>query len=126
MNHLTNGHQNGQASDEQIDSLYAYWPGLPSAPQPCPEALFSLTLKGKLDGIETLLTVRGMTAAEFKTHLSEVRGLLDQPQPAAQPASQGKDFCHVHQVVMRQTTKDGKSWLSHYDQATGKWCKGRG
>ena len=63
-------------TDEAIDSLYSFWPGATPAPQPCPEALFSLTLRGKLDGQETLLTVRGMTAAEFQANLQAAGGRL--------------------------------------------------
>jgi hypothetical protein len=46
-------------TDEAIDSLYSFWPGTTPAPQPLPEAAFSLTLKGTLDGHEALLTARG-------------------------------------------------------------------
>src|SRR5262245_29515226 len=86
----TNGHTNGttpaqpgptgHATDEAIDSLYSWWPGLQTPAQPLPEAAFSLTLKGTLDGVETLLTVRGQTPEEFKANLASVRGLLDAPQ----------------------------------------------
>ena len=55
-------------TDADLDVLYA-WTAPTPAPAPCPEALFSLTLRGKLDGIETLLTVRGMTAEEFRHNL---------------------------------------------------------
>ena len=124
---FTNG-TNGvhHATDEAIDSLYAFWPGMQSAPQPCPEALFSCTLKGKLDGIDTLLTVRGQTAEEFRHNLQQVRGLLDQPMPPVQaPASQGQDksFCHKHQCQMKENHKEGRTWYSH--QVDGQWCKGK-
>jgi hypothetical protein len=98
------------------------------APQPLPEAAFSLTLKGTLDGIEALFTVRGQTAAEFQANLAAVRGLLDTPQtpPANQGASQGqgKGWCTKHGVQMKLTEKNGKSWWSHRT-ADGSWCKGR-
>ena len=55
----SNGSTNGHATDEAIDVLYSFFPGATPAPQPCPEALFSLTLRGKLDGVETLLTAGG-------------------------------------------------------------------
>jgi len=98
----TNGTTNGvyHAEDERLDSLYSFWPGTVPAPAPCPEALFSLTLKGKLDGIETLLTVRGQTPEEFQRNLASVRGLLDQPQAPrsghaknGQPPSPTGSFC---------------------------------
>jgi hypothetical protein len=82
-------------ADEAIDTLYSWFPPQAPAPAPCPEAVFSCTLRGKLDGIETLLTVRGMTAAEFQQNLQQVRGLLDAPAlPPALP--QGKAWCAVH------------------------------
>jgi hypothetical protein len=62
-------HDNGHAAAEMIDQVYSYWPGTTPAPQPCPEAVFSLTLKGKLDGQEALLTARGQTAEEFRRNL---------------------------------------------------------
>lgn len=129
---LTTSGTNGvhHAADEAIDSLYAWFPPQPSAPAPCPEAAFSLTLKGCLDGQEALLTVRGQTATEFKTNLQAIRGLLDQPQrtPPAQPASQGpnqgqdKGWCSKHGVQMRHNHKEGRSWWSP-NTADG-WCKG--
>src|SRR5262245_59272664 len=134
--HLTNGSTNGltaSLTDEAIDSLYAWMPPQTTL-APCPEAVFSLTLKGALDGIEALFTVRGQTAAEFKANLAAVRGLLDQPQPAASPApqggpqaaSQGKSFCGIHQVAMQWNDgKNGrKGWYSHR-LGDGTWCKGR-
>jgi len=121
---LTNGTAAAHDTDSSIDSLYAWWPPAPPAPAPLPEAAFSLTLKGTLDGVEALFTVRGATAAEFKTNLAAVRGLLGQPQAPAQPASREQGWCAIHNVSMKQTTKDGRSWYSH-KVPDGRWCKGR-
>src|SRR6516165_2034359 len=80
-------------TDEAIDSLYSWMPGTAPAPQPCPEAAFSLTLKGKLDGIEALMTVRGMSADEFRKNLQAIRGLLDtpaSPSPSPRPQAQAQ------------------------------------
>ena len=82
----SNGSTTGVASDAAIDSLYSFWPGTVPAPAPCPEALFSLTLKGTLAGQDALLTVRGQTAAAFRANLEAMRGLLDAPQVPAPPA----------------------------------------
>src|SRR5215468_10048585 len=118
----TNG-TNGHAPDEDIDQLYAWWPGTaPAAPAVCPEACFSLTLKGKLGGIEALLTVRGQTAMEFKANLEAIRGMLDAPQaPAAAhghaqtPQRQREagpvqeiGWCAVHHVEMTLQSKNGQ------------------
>ena len=119
----TNGTHN--IIDEAIDSLYAWMAPQPPARASCPEALFSLTLKGTLDGHETLLTVRGMTATEFQANVVAIRGLLDQPQPVppVQASSQGPGWCSKHGVQMTLNTKDGRSWFSH--QVDGCWCKGK-
>jgi hypothetical protein len=113
----SNGH-NGvhHATDEAIDSLYAWMPLQAPAPAPLPEAALSLTLKGTLGGIEAMLTIRGQSPEEFKRHLESVKGLLDQPRPAPQSGptpGQGQDWCAIHQVAMKQTTKNGQSWYSH-------------
>jgi hypothetical protein len=134
----TNGHAHAHATDEAIDTLYAWWPGMPPAPAPCPEALFSCTLRGKLDGIETLLTVRGMSAAEFQRNLAAIRGLLDAPpqaSPPAQPLSPQQlnalamhrpveGVCPIHQVQMIENEKNGQRWYSHR-LPEGGFCKGR-
>jgi hypothetical protein len=86
-----------------------------------PEAAFSLTLKGLMDGPEVMLTVRGQTPKEFKANLTVVRGLFDAP-PAAKPAAEG--WCGRHGVQMKLNHgKDGRQWYSH--KTAGGWCKGR-
>jgi hypothetical protein len=133
-------HTNGvhHPVDAELDHLYAWMPPQGPAPQPCPEALFSLTLKGYIDGHEALLTARGQTPAEFKANLEQIRGLLDarpQPQTPVQPLSPQQhnaaamhkrvsDFCPVHNVAMTLNTKDGRSWYSHR-KPEGGFCKGR-
>jgi hypothetical protein len=119
----TNGYTASQ-TDADLDVLYS-WIAPQPAPQPCPEALFSLTLKGTIGGHEALVTARGMSAEEFKANLQAIKGLLD---PVSQPstpqaASQGQDWCKVHNVAMKENLKDGRRWYSH--QVDGHWCKGR-
>jgi hypothetical protein len=126
-------HDNGHSTDAMLEQVYAFWPGLTPAAPPCPEATFSLTIRGKLDGQETLLTVRGQSASEFQANLAAVRGLLDQPQPqptpqAASPQRTGVQdigWCQKHGVEMTLNTKENRQWWSHFDQAAGRWCKGR-
>ena len=126
----SNGTTPGASSaDAAIDLLYAWMPPPTPPPAPCPEAVFSLTLKGTLDGQEALLTARGQTAAAFKANLEAIRGLLDVPaahKPTPQTASQpqGEGWCTKHAVQMTQTTKDGRSWWSHRTPE-GQWCKGK-
>ena len=152
MVHYPASHTNGTAApatssasgyDADLDNLYAWMP--PQAvPQPCPEACFSATVKGLLDGHETLLTARGQTPAEFKANLEAIRGLLDPVQapnayqvydreldmlsspPASPqgPGTQGPGWCAVHDVAMQCNVRDGHSWFSHR-LPEGGWCKGR-
>jgi hypothetical protein len=108
-------------TDAGIDSLYSYWPGTPPVPAPCPEALFSVTLKGTIGGHEALLTARGQTAAQFLVHVEALKGLLDPVQPVL--VDQGEGWCTKHQVSMKHNAKNGKQWWSHHT-AEG-WCKGK-
>ena len=125
-------HTNGttpHTADEMIDTLYSFWPGARPAPQPCPEAPFSLTLKGALGGHEALLTARGSTAAEFKANIEAIKGLLDAvpakactPVPTQEP---GEGSCAVHATTMYLNHgKDGRTWYSHR-LPEGGFCKGK-
>jgi hypothetical protein len=113
-------------ADEAIDSLYSYWPGQQPAPAPCPEALFSLTLKGTMGGQDALLTVRGQSAAEFQQNLEAVRGLLDAkaPQPQIAGSETPEGWCSLHHVQMLHHTNAKGQWYSHY-LGDGKHCKGK-
>jgi hypothetical protein len=96
------------------------------ATQPCPEAAFSITLKGKLNGQEALLTARGQTAAEFKANLGAITGLLDPvqaPRAMAPTPGQGQEWCQQHQVALQRHENAKGVWFSHY--VDGKHCKGR-
>lgn len=97
-----------------------------------PEAAFSLCLKGRLNGVEAQLTVRGMTYDEFARNVTAVRGLLDPAtagQPAAgevptltpQPVLEG--WCSIHGVQMKLQSNDRGSWYSH--KLPDGWCRGK-
>lgn len=120
-NGTTNGHAPGaSAADEAIDLLYSWMPPQ-AAPQPCPEAVFSLTLRGTMDGVEALLTARGQTAAEFKANLQAIRGLLDAQAPAS-PAGDTTPQCPTH-GALRQGTR---GWFCPTKLDDDTWCKSRG
>jgi hypothetical protein len=104
-------------------TTYDLYHALPAVAQPLPEAAFSMTLKGKLDGQDALLTVRGMTIAEFQANVHAVRGLLDRPQAAPVAASHGDGWCAKHNTAMQENHKDGRTWLSH--KTAEGWCKGK-
>jgi hypothetical protein len=97
-----------------------------------PEAAFSLTLKGTLDGVDALLTVRGQTVTEFQTHLTAVRGLLDRPtapaqtSPAASPAPpvDAVPPCAYH-GPLKASTKAPGTWYCPAKMADGSYCPSR-
>lgn len=39
-----------------------------------------------------------------------------------QPSKVADSFCPIHKSVMKQWTKNGKTWYSH--RVNGKWCRG--
>ena len=129
-NGTANGHTTGASShDAALDTLYAWVAPPTPAPQPLPEAAFSLTLRGTMAGQDAMLTVRGMTPEAFRRNVEAITGLLDQvptkaaPAPVAEP---GQDYCFTHQVGMqwREGKQGRKGWFSHRVE-DGSWCKGR-
>jgi hypothetical protein len=109
----------------------------PPAVLPCPEAVFSLTLKGTMGGHEALLTARGATFEAFAAHVAQLHGLLDAPAAhrppptpaappaaAAAPAPEASTVCPLHGVAMTRQSNERGWWLSH-PTADGGWCKGK-
>jgi hypothetical protein len=105
----------------------------PAAVLPCPEAAFSITLKGTMGGHDAMLTARGATWEEFQTNVERLRGLLDAPAapsqpsaaaPVAAPEPEASSICPIHQVLMTKQSNARGSWLSH-PTADGGWCKGK-
>jgi hypothetical protein len=101
-----------------------------TAPAACPEAVFSITLKGTLSGHEVLLTARGQTWEAFSANVAQLKGLLDAapgpsgaPAPAAGPPTP-EGWCLVHQVPMTRQSNQRGSWWSH-TKPDGGWCKGK-
>jgi hypothetical protein len=95
-----------------------------TAPAPLPEAPASCNVYVTISGHKVQVTLRD---SDEQRMLARLQVLLDRypaPQPAPQASSQGKDWCQRHQVAMKLTTKDGRSWFSHRT-AEGQWCKGR-
>jgi hypothetical protein len=95
------------------------------APVPLPEAPASVNVRVTIAGREVQWTLRDTDEARLAERLEALLRRYPLQSPPQAPASQGKDFCRVHQVPMKQTTKEGRSWWSHYDKTAGKWCKGR-
>jgi hypothetical protein len=75
----------------------------------------------ELSGRRVQLTLRDTDEWKLLARLAEV--LERFPQTPAQPPSQEQGWCAIHQVPMKQTTKNGRSWYSHRTEQG--WCKGR-
>jgi hypothetical protein len=90
-----------------------------------PEAPSSANCHITIEGRQVQVTLRDTDETRLLQHLT---ALLKQypasAQPVPRPQGQGKDWCSKHNVAMKQTTKDGRSWYSHRT-AEGTWCKGR-
>jgi hypothetical protein len=114
--------------DADVDLLYSFWPDQAPPTPPLPEAPVSITLKASLHGYEALVTLRGHDFASVQAQVEQASQWLRSQAPAQPPSppqgtGQDKDWCPIHQVRMKETTKDGRTWLSHKtDQG---WCKGR-
>lgn len=108
----------------------------PPAVLPCPEAAFSLCLKGRLQGQDAQLTIRAQTAEAFRANVAAVRGLFDaptaplappappSPAAAAAPEPEAPTMCPIHGVEMTRQSNERGWWLSHPTD-DGGWCKGK-
>jgi hypothetical protein len=109
-------------------------------PAPLPEAPASVNVHITIAGRQVQLTLRDTDEVRLLARLEEVLQRFPLPQPPAQPQGQAlspqqhnaaamhrtvTDFCPIHQVAMKENTKDGRRWFSHYDETAGRWCKGR-
>jgi hypothetical protein len=102
------------------------------APQPevvhktdnLPEAPASVNVRVLIAGREVQWTLRDTDEARLAQRLEELLQRYPLPQPSTpQPASQGKDFCAMHQVAMKLNDKNGSQWYSH--KTANGWCQGR-
>jgi hypothetical protein len=95
-------------------------PPIAAPTTPLPEAPASCNVYVTISGHKVQVTLRDSDEGRM---LDRLQVLLDR-YPALAPATDDTRQCPVHQVPMRQTTKDGRSWYSHRtDQG---WCKGKG
>jgi hypothetical protein len=59
--------------------------------------------------------------------LARLQTLLEQfpvEQPASRPQERGEGWCPIHNVQMKENTKEGRTWYSH--RVDGQFCKGKG
>jgi hypothetical protein len=92
-----------------------------------PEAPASANVHLLIEGRQVQLTVRDTDEERL---LQRLRAILTQyPRPekakaSSPPAPPPEGWCVVHQVVMRENHKDGRTWWSH-PLPEGGWCKGK-
>jgi hypothetical protein len=107
-----------------------------SPPAPTlPEAPASVNCHLTIEGRQVQITLRDTNETRLLTRLQAV--LKQYPVPAPAPplspqqhnaAAMHKkviDFCPIHNVQMKENEKGGRRWYSHYDEAAGRWCKGK-
>ena len=94
---------------------------LETPPAPLPEAPVSITLKASLHGYEALVTLRGTDFASVQAQVEQAAQWLRSQAPA-QPSS-GAGWCTIHNVALKETTKNGQTWRSH--RTAEGWCRGK-
>jgi hypothetical protein len=93
------------------------------APPGLPEAPASANVRVTIAGREVQITLRDTDETKLLARLQTLLEQFPVEKASSQPQERGKDWCSIHNVSMKQTTKDGRSWFSH--RVDGRWCKGR-
>jgi hypothetical protein len=104
------------------------------------QAPCACTLKWSLNGIELLLTLRDTTDDALFSRLKRVLPRIaekvqaqkqtgqespEQAQGVPEISQDNAPYCHSHSVPLKKYSREGRSWLSHYDGATNAWCRGK-
>ncbi len=100
---------------------------LPHEPAPAPppthtEAPASVNCHLTIAGRQVQLTLRDTDETRLLARLTSI--LAQYPPTAVEHEAATAHVCPMHQVPMRQTQKNGRSWWSHRHE--GQWCKGKG
>jgi hypothetical protein len=101
-----------------------------SAP-PCPEASFSLCLRGLIGGLDAQLTIRGQDAATFRANVEAMRGLLvpgaaPRPAPAEESATEERPrVCPKHGITLKPSTFEAGTLFCPKRNEDGKYCTER-
>jgi len=91
---------------------------------PLPEAPASINVRLMLHGRECQLTLRDSDEERLLERLAVVLERYPVAQAStAPPVSTGGDWCPIHNLQMKEQTKDGRTWYSH--RTPEGWCKGR-
>ena len=95
------------------------------------EAPASANIKFRLNGFDTMLTLRADSGADLLPKLEAAMDWL--AKKGATPTGNGNGqpeakVCPVHHVKMRRREKNGQSWWSHRatdpDTSEEYWCRG--
>ncbi len=89
-------------------------------PVPLPEAPASVNCHLTIAGRQVQLTLRDTDEGRLLARLTTI--LAQYPPTAVEHEAATAHVCPTHQVPMRQTTKNGRSWYSHRTEEG--WCKG--
>jgi hypothetical protein len=92
-------------------------------PQGLGEAPASANVRVTIAGREVQVTLRDTSEERLLVRLQAVLEHFPVPEVPRAPASRPEGFCSLHNVPMRQTNKNGRTWWSH--RVNGQWCKGR-
>ena len=97
-----------------------------------PEAPASVNCHILLAGRQIQLTLRDTDETRLLQRLAAVLQQYPAPQASTTPQRpreagpvQEIGWCKKHGVEMTLNHKDNRQWWSHYDQAAGRWCKGK-
>jgi hypothetical protein len=94
---------------------------------PLPEAPASVNVRLTIGGRDVQVTLRDHDETRLLQRLEALLARYPVAAPAVPVHGQGPSsqdgWCPIHHLPMRQTTKNGRSWLSHRTEQG--WCKGR-
>jgi hypothetical protein len=93
-------------------------------PTALPEAPASANVRVTIAGREVQVTLRDTDEERLLARLQTVLERFPVLEAPRTPSGSPEGFCSLHNVPMRQTTKNGRTWRSH--KTAEGWCKGRG
>jgi hypothetical protein len=93
-------------------------------PTALPEAPASANVRVTIAGREVQVTLRDTDEERLLARLQTVLERFPVLEAPRTPSGSPEGFCSLHNVPMRQTTKNGRTWWSH--KTAEGWCKGRG
>ena len=101
--------------DAQSTTEPATTPALPEAPA-------SVNVRLQIAGRDVQWTLRDSDEAHLAARLEAL--LARYPVQAAHSPQEAREgWCPIHNVSMKQTVKEGRSWYSH--RTDDGWCKGK-